>query len=61
MSTVSLIIESIFGHLGHFDKIFRSSKGHFSEAISSLNFKCHALQGLSLKFDLFEGYSIRYS
>ena len=30
MSTVSLITYTIFGHFGHFDKIFRSSKGHFT-------------------------------
>ena len=29
MSTVCLITRTIFGRFGHFDKIFRLSKGHF--------------------------------
>ena len=36
MSAVYLITQTIFGHFGHFDKIFRSSTVIFADAGSSL-------------------------
>ena len=49
MSTVSLMTLTIFGHFGHFDKIFRSPKVLFANAIVPQLSKC-------LKFEAIWGY-----
>ena len=57
---VSVITWTIFGHFGHFDKIFRSSRVIFANARSSLKFwVSYYIAGLSLTFGLFQGYSPR--